>query len=184
MSTPTLQLEKKIRHARKASKSTKGIYPPAREIAMGFESIPLTTRARRHYTVEPVSQKGAFPTGFFLFGRILLGLSSSLSSVEPIFYFCGFSGGGCCEGVLLYEFASNVGWKVRSVLRTCCASTACFARDEPSSKRVAGVGLGPNPPKLRCSWRCTQPRAAKAKVSVAVVVKCRRYRAVPPSASV
>ena len=47
----------------------------------------------------------------------------------------------------------------------------CFARDEPSSKRVGrvdGVGLSRTPPKLR-SWRCTRPRAAEATVGVAVV---------------
>ena len=47
---------------------------------------------------------------------------------------------------------------------------ACFARDEPSSKRVGGVGLRRKPPKL-CPWRCTQPRAAKATAGVAVVSK-------------
>ena len=50
------------------------------------------------------------------------------------------------------------------------ASNACFARDEPSSKRDGGVGLSRQPPKLR-SWRCTQPRAAKATAGVAVVGK-------------
>ena len=41
-----------------------------------------------------------------------------------------------------------------AVLRVFFASNACFARDEPSSKRVGGVGLSRKPPKLR-SWRCT-----------------------------
>ena len=50
------------------------------------------------------------------------------------------------------------------------ASNACFTRDEPSSKRVDVVGLSRKPPKLR-SWRCTQPRAAKATAGVAVVGK-------------
>ena len=58
-----------------------------------------------------------------------------------------------------------------SVLRAFSASNASFTRDEPSSKRVGGVGLGPKPPNLRCSWRCTQPRAAKATASVAAVGK-------------
>ena len=57
-----------------------------------------------------------------------------------------------------------------AVLRAFFASNACFARDEPSSKRVGGVGLSRKPPKLR-SWRCTQPRAAKATQGVAVVGK-------------
>ena len=55
-----------------------------------------------------------------------------------------------------------------AVLRAFFASNACFARDEPSSKQVGGVGLSRKPPKL-CPWRCTQPRAAKAAAGVAVV---------------
>ena len=57
------------------------------------------------------------------------------------------------------------------VLRAFSASNVCFARDEPSCKRVGGVGLSRKPPKLR-SWRCTQLRAAKATTAgVAVVGK-------------
>ena len=41
---------------------------------------------------------------------------------------------------------------------------------EPLSKQVRGVGLSRKPPKLR-SLRCTQPRAAKATVGLAVVGK-------------
>ena len=37
-------------------------------------------------------------------------------------------------------------------------------------QEVTGVGLSRNPTKLR-SWRCTQPRAAKATAGVAVVGK-------------
>ena len=55
-----------------------------------------------------------------------------------------------------------------SVLRAFYASNACFTRGDPSAKQVGGVGLGPKPPKLR-SCRCTQPRAAKARASVAAV---------------
>ena len=48
----------------------------------------------------------------------------------------------------------------------------CFVRsrtrDEPSSKRIGGVGRSRKPPKLR-SWRCAQPRAGKATAGVAVV---------------
>ena len=39
-----------------------------------------------------------------------------------------------------------------AVLRAFFASNACFAHDEPSSKRVGGVGLSRKPPTLR-SWR-------------------------------
>ena len=55
-----------------------------------------------------------------------------------------------------------------SVLRALSASIACFARDEPSSKRIDGGGLTRTPPRLR-SRRCTQPRAAKSTAGVAVV---------------
>ena len=75
--------------------------------------------------------------------------------------------GGWCEGVLLCGSRKSVG---SSVLRAFFASNACFARDEPSSRRVGGVGLSRKPPKLRL-WRCTQPRAAKATAVVAVVGK-------------
>ena len=57
-----------------------------------------------------------------------------------------------------------------AVLRAFFASNACFARDDPSSKRIGGVGLSRKPPKLR-PWRCTQPRAAKATAGLAVVGK-------------
>ena len=65
----------------------------------------------------------------------------------------------------MYGSRKSVG---SSVLGASFASNACFARDEPSSKRVGGVGLSGKPPKLY-PWRCTQPRAAKATAGVAVV---------------
>ena len=49
---------------------------------------------------------------------------------------------------------------IRYVLRAFFASNACFARDEPSSKRVCGVMLSRKPPKLH-SRRCTQPRESR-----------------------
>ena len=67
-----------------------------------------------------------------------------------------------------------------SVLRAFSASSACFARNEPSSKRVGGVWLSRKPPKLR-SWRCTQPRAAKATAGVAVVGQMASIPALLPS---
>ena len=42
----------------------------------------------------------------------------------------------CCAAV----WQSKIGWQL-CVLRAITASNACFARDEPSSKRVGGVGL-------------------------------------------
>ena len=73
--------------------------------------------------------------------------------------------GGWCEGILPFGRRRSVG---RSLLRAFFASNACLARDEPSSKRIGGLGLRRKPAKLR-SWRCTQPRAAKATAGVAVV---------------
>ena len=67
----------------------------------------------------------------------------------------------------MYGSRKSVG---SSVLRAFFASNACFTRDEPSSKRVGGIGLSRKPPKLR-SWGCTQPRAAKATAGAAVVGK-------------
>ena len=62
------------------------------------------------------------------------------------------------------------------------ASNACFARDEP--KPVGGVELSRKPPKLR-SWRCMQPRAAKATSGVAVVGKMTSIpRALLPSCDI
>ena len=75
------------------------------------------------------------------------------------------------------------------MLREFSATNACFTRDEPSSKPVGGVGLGPKqpnyvrgvrrapkPPSLRSS-RCIQSRAAEATAHVAAVGKYHRYRA-------
>ena len=120
---------------------------------------------------DSVNQKVPFLTfsdwTFFRLG------SSGPPSHHQSSRFCSLyslSGNGWCEGVLLYGSQKSVG---SSVLRAFYARNACFARDEPSSKRVGrvgGVGLGRKPPKLR-SWRCTRPRAAKATAGVAVVGK-------------
>ena len=69
--------------------------------------------------------------------------------------------------VLLYGSRKPVG---SSVLRAFFASNACFTREEPLPKRVGGVGLSRNLPKLRL-WCCIQPRAAKAIAGAAVVGK-------------
>ena len=76
--------------------------------------------------------------------------------------FCALPKGGWCEEVVLYGARNSVG---SSMLRAFLASNACFTRDEPSSKRVGGVGLSRKLSKLR-SWRCTQPRAGKATAGV------------------
>ena len=81
--------------------------------------------------------------------------------------FCALSGGGWCEGVLLYGRRKSFG---SSVLRAFSTKQRSFARDAPSSKQVGVVGLSRKPPKLR--WRrCTQPTAAKATAGVVVIGK-------------
>ena len=115
--------------------------------------------------------------GPFLYSRIppVVNGPFRLDSCGPSFYrqssrfysFRALPRGGWCQGVLLYGSRKSVG---SSGLRRFLASKACFTRDEPSSTRVGGVGLSRKPPKLR-SWRCTQPRAAKATAGVAVVGK-------------
>ena len=81
--------------------------------------------------------------------------------------FCTLSIGDWYKELMLYGTRKLVG---SSVLRAFFASNACYARDQPSSKRVGGVGLGRQPPRLR-SWRCAQPRAAKTTAGVVVVGK-------------
>ena len=80
-------------------------------------------------------------------------------------FFALLSGGGLC--------GSTAVWQSKNRSEALCfvrspRANAFFARDEPSSKRVGGVGLSRKPPRLR-SWRCTQPRAAKATAGVPVV---------------
>ena len=67
------------------------------------------------------------------------------------------------------------------VRASCCMAVEyrlaalCFARSSRAThaslatnlpKRGGGIGLSRKPPKLR-SWRCTQPRAAKARAAKA-----------------
>ena len=73
-----------------------------------------------------------------LFDWILQGLLVPCRSIR-FYSVCAFSGGGWCEGVLLYGGRKSRG---SSVPRGFSASDACFAHDEPSSMRVGGVGLG------------------------------------------
>ena len=116
---------------------------------------------------DSASRKRPFSTGHFS-DWILPVLFLIVSRQSSRFYsFCALPKGGGCEGVLLYGSRKSVG---SSVPRAFPASNACFARDELSSKRVGADGLSQKPPKLR-SWRCTQPRAAKATAGVAVVDK-------------
>ena len=111
---------------------------------------------------DSTSRKRTFWTGRFS-DWILLVLPSYRQS-SRFYSFCALPRSGWCEGVLPYGARNFVG---SSVLRAFLARNACFTRDEPSSKRVGGVRLSRKPPKLR-SWRCTQPKAAKATTGVAV----------------
>ena len=56
------------------------------------------------------------------------------------------------------------------MLRAFIASNAYFTRDQPSSKRVGGIGLSRKLVKLRW-WRCIQPGAVRDTAGVAVVGK-------------
>ena len=120
-------------------------------------------RAVRPILIQPdsVSRKRPFSTGYFvdwIFWALLLIVS------RVVFVFFALLLEAVCVGVLLYGSRKSFG---SSVLRAFSASNACFACDEPLSKRIGGVGLSRKLPRLR-SWRCTQPRAAKATAGVAV----------------
>ena len=91
-----------------------------------------------HSRIPPV-ENGPFRLDFFSTGFFW-------SSCRQSSRFCSFRAlprGGWCEGVLLYSSRQSVG---SSVLRVFVASNACFALDEPLSKRVGGVGLSRKPP--------------------------------------
>ena len=124
---------------------------------------------------DSVSRKRPFSTGFFR-----LYSSDPYRQSSRFFSFCALPRGVWCEQILLYGSRKSVGSCLLPLLRAFSASNACFARDEPSSKRVGGVGLSRKPPKL-CSWRCTQRRVAKVTAGVAVVGK---MASVPRAAAV
>ena len=108
---------------------------------------------------DSASRKRPFLTGLF-FDWILMVLFLIAIRVDFLFFVLFVEAVGvreyCCT-------AREIDWQP-------CASR--FLReqrlDEPSSQRVGGFGLRPQPPKLR-SWSCTQPRAAKATSGAAVV---------------
>ena len=113
-----------------------------------------------------MNRKGPLPTGFF-FGWILLGLLLIVSRVDFIAFVLFLEAVGvreyCCMTV---ESRSEALYFARSrrVTRVSCATS-------PRPSGLVALDLGPKPPELRCSWRCTQPRVAKATTSVAVVGK-------------
>ena len=125
--------------------------------------------------VGPMSRKGYFPTELCSDRISFLGLLVIVSPIDSV-VLCSIWR-RLVWGVLLYGCRRSVG---RSVLRAFPASNAYFTRDEPVSKRVGDVVLGRNSPKRR-SWRCTQPRSAKAAASVAVV---GNMSSIPPAAAV
>ena len=85
--------------------------------------------------------------------------------MSRFYSFRALPSGGWCEGVLLYGSRKSVD---SSVLRTFFASNACLARDEPSSKRVGGIGLSRKPPKLKQA----QPLLAKWHRRRALLPSC------------
>ena len=115
------------------------------------------------YTVGFRQSKNVpFRLFFFSTGLFWFCLFSSIESIFIVFVLILEAVG---EGELLYGSRKS-GVNSISVLRAFSTSNAC--PDEPSSKRIGGVGLRRKPPKLR-PWRCTQPRAAKATAGIAVV---------------
>ena len=112
-----------------------------------------------------VSRKEHFPIEHF-FDWTPLGLLLIVCRLERFYIFVLF-----LEAAGVMEYCCMA---VKRRLEALCfvrfRRATCYTRDEPSSKRVGGIEVGPNPSKLR-SWRCTQPRAAKAAASLAVVAK-------------
>ena len=104
-------------------------------------------------------RKKAFPTAFF-FDRILLGLLLIVSRV-PFYGFVLFLE---AVGVREYWCMAAASRLEACLPRAFSASNPCFTRDEPSPKRVVGVGFRQKTPTLS-SWRCTQPRAIRQSYS-------------------
>ena len=107
------------------------------------------------------SRKRPFSTGLF-FGWILLVLLLIVSRVDFIVFVLFLEAVGvreyCCMAV-----------ENRLAALGFARSSRATRASRATNPRV-GVGLSRKPPKLR-SWRCTQPRAAKATAGVTVVGK-------------
>ena len=80
--------------------------------------------------------------------------------------------------ILLYDLGKSVG---SSVLRAFFASNACFTRNEPSTKRLGGVGLGPHPPKL-CSF--VMVHSAESRPSYSKRSRCRKNVIIPRTVAI
>ena len=106
---------------------------------------------------DSASRNRPFSTGFF-FDWILL-ILLLIGSRADFYSFCALPRGGWCERVLL---------SVRQSKSLCSALLGEQRLDEPSSQRVGGFRVSRKPPKLILG-SCTQPRAAKATASEAVV---------------
>ena len=130
-----------------------------RQLHLGSNKVYLTPIRPFVMQSDSASRKRPFSTGLF-FDWILQVLLLIVSRVDFIVFVLFL------EAVDVREYcctAGEIGWQL-------CASR--FVREqrlyEPSSLRVGGFWLSRKPPKLR-SWRCTQPRAAKATAGAAVV---------------
>ena len=104
------------------------------------EDIPYSVGFRQ-------SKTALFDWTFF---RLDSSRPSSYRQSSRFYSFCALPRGGWCEGVLLYwcMAVENRLAALSAVHRAFFASNACFARDEPSSKRVGGVGLSRKTPKI------------------------------------
>ena len=95
---------------------------------------------------DSASGKRPFPTGLFFYW-ILLVFFLVASRVDFIVFVLFLEAVGvreyCCMAV------ENRLAALAAVLCEFFASNACFARDEPPSKRVGSVGLSRKPPKLQ-----------------------------------
>ena len=142
---------------RRSSPSSGYLVPSSSSLAMPRHAWHWVERQIRWS--GPCVEKG-------LFRRICFRPDFSGSSYRQssrFYSFCVICGSGWCEEVLLYDTRKSVGSSVFF------SSDAYLTRNEPSSKQVGGIELGPKPRELR-SWRCTKPRAAKARTARVAVV--------------
>ena len=135
-------------------------------LARGLEPLKEETRNAEaiSYSRNPPVENGPFRLDFFSTG-FFCGPSSYRQS-SRFHSFCALPRGGWCEGVLLYGARKSVH---SSVLGAFFASDACFTRDEPSSKRVGGVGLGRKPPKATAGVAVVGKTASITRATTAVV---------------
>ena len=115
-------------------------------IVVKFSAVPCFCTVRPFLTQsDSASRKRPFSTGLF-FDWILVVLLLIVSRVDFIVFMLFLEAVGVrgSTAVLLYGSRKSVG---SSVICALLASNARFARDEPSFKRVGGVGLEPEAAK-------------------------------------